>query len=263
MLSADRWDLERERAERSSARTALRKGPLHHPDNYSLAVILGKDYIGPSTSQPQMTVHVFPGAGYDSNCFLISGDKPILVDAGTGTHHARLLRSIAQVATAVRTIVLTHRHYDHVGGARELSTALGAEVLMHELDAPPVREGSASATVATMFGRTIEPVEVTGLDEGDVLDTGDHQFTIIHTPGHTAGGISLHEPATGILLSGDTVFAGGVGRWDMPTGDRASLVRSVKRLAALRPVDLYPGHGPCAQGNAGDHMKEAMNYLGE
>ncbi|NLK26452.1 MAG: MBL fold metallo-hydrolase [Euryarchaeota archaeon] len=212
-----------------------------------------------------MTVHILSGTGYDSNCFLISGDRAILVDTGTGIHHSTLLASISKVEdiSRVRKIILTHCHYDHVGGAQQMAKALDAEVHIHELDAPPVREGSSTVTTAEMFGSRMDPMNVKCLNSGDLLDTGDHVFTVIHTPGHTRGGICLFEASTGSLISGDTVFAGGVGRWDLPTGDLNSLIISVKRLASLRLTDLYPGHGPCVRGNADEYMKEALNYLGE
>jgi len=206
------------------------------------------------------------GAGYDSNCYLVSGERPgpRWIPAH-GAAHSELICSIASVAEVekVRTIILTHRHYDHVGGVFRLAQELGAEVVMHELDAPPVREGSAEGTSADLFGSKVSPLPVRDVREGDVIDTGEHRLTILHTPGHTIGGMCLYEAETGILISGDTIFAGGVGRWDLPTGNRGELVRSIRRLAELTLTDLYPGHGPCAQGDAEQKIDEAIEYLGE
>lgn len=212
-----------------------------------------------------MTVHMFPGQGFDCNVFLLTGDEPIVVDAGTGAYVERTLRSITTALgrDKVSKIVLTHRHYDHVGGAAALSAALGARVLIHALDAPPVREGSASGTEAIMFGESLAPLDVEELRGGEVLSTGEHDLQVIHTPGHTAGGISIFDARHRALLSGDTVFAGGVGRWDLATGSRRDLVASVKKLQALEPLDLYPGHGASVKGNAGEQIVEALRYLGE
>lgn len=186
-----------------------------------------------------------------------------MVDTGTGERLARTIERARKFfgPSQVQAIVLTHRHYDHVGGAAEISAALNAPVLAHHLDAPPIREGSAQGTEALMFGCRMKGVEVRDLAGDEVLSTGDHNLNVIHTPGHTIGGISLHDSANKLLISGDTVFAGGVGRWDLPTGDREQLIASVRSLHALKPLDLYPGHGPCALGDAGDRIEEALRIL--
>ena len=211
-----------------------------------------------------MTVHMFQGAGYDSNCYLVSGEHPVLVDAGTGMNHDRLLGRVRDVIGSSKArIVLTHRHFDHIGGAQRIAAALNAEVMMHPLDAVPVREGNSVDPSDDIFGRTVEPMQVTDIGDGDAIDTGDHILKILHTPGHSAGGICLHEESSGILISGDTVFADGVGRWDLPTGDVNALAVSIRRLNALHLVDLYPGHGPCAIGDASGRLRGALSYLGE
>lgn len=211
-----------------------------------------------------MTVHMIPGTGYDCNVFLVSGDSPILVDAGTGVGHSRLLDRITKLlrGRTLQAIILTHRHIDHVGGAAALSRDLRAPVYAHQDDSVPIREGSNVGTEAPMFGLRMEKAEVQDLKGGEVFTTGDHELTVISTPGHTIGGISLFDRERRILLSGDTVFAGGVGRWDLATGDRDQLVGSVRRLLALEPLDLYPGHGPCALGDASQQLKDALMYLG-
>lgn len=212
----------------------------------------------------QMTVHVIPGTGFDCNVFLVSGDSPILVDAGTGVGHARLMDRIMKSlrSRTLQAIILTHRHIDHVGGAAALSRDLNAPVYAHRDDSPPIREGSDIGTEAPMFGLKMHKVEVHDLMGGEVFSTGDHDLTVIWTPGHTRGGISLFDYEKRVLFSGDTVFAGGVGRWDLSTGDRGQLVGSIRKLLALDPLDLYPGHGPCALGDASQQLKDALMYLG-
>jgi len=109
----------------------------------------------------------------------------------------------------------------------------------------------------------MEAASVQNLIGGETFTTGDHDLEVIHTPGHTAGGICLYDREHRILLSGDTVFAGGVGRWDLATGNLQELIASVRSLLALEPADLYPGHGPCAIGDALSQIKDALRYLGE
>jgi glyoxylase-like metal-dependent hydrolase (beta-lactamase superfamily II) len=208
---------------------------------------------------------MFPGAGFDCNVYLVTGNKPLLVDTGTGAYAHRLEEKVKKLVgeNDLAGIVLTHRHFDHIGGAAELSRIFSATVYAHELDAAPIIEGSAKDTEATMFMRTPQPVLVKPLKGGEVLSTGEHNLTVIHTPGHSIGGICLFDRLNKILLSGDTVFAGGVGRWDLATGDHKLLVSSVKHLMELDIQDLYPGHGPCALGDGAEQIRDAFRYLGE
>ena len=216
-------------------------------------------------SEIQMTVHFLPGKSSDCNILLIGGDNPILVDTGTGGCNSQTLQWISKHAPLekVDRIILTHCHFDHTGGASELMRKTGAKVFIHGLDAGPVKNGDGLGTLSTMFGENSEAIEVETIAEGDHLSSGDHDFEVIHTPGHTIGSICLYEKMSGILISGDTVFVGGVGRWDLPTGDFDSLVRSIRKLFALGPESIYPGHGPHAISNGKQRIREDLNGIGE
>ncbi len=210
-----------------------------------------------------MSVHIIPGTGFNSNSFILLGEDPILVDTGTGSNITALKGKISKVIDidSLHTIILTHRHFDHIGGASKLSKDISAKVFIHELDAQPVRSGDPLGTEASMTGLEISPVEVDELKGGEVFSTGANKYEVLHTPGHTIGGFSLFDRDERSLISGDTVFAEGVGRWDLRTGDHAALVLSVKKLRSLDPINLYPGHGPCAEGDAAEHLAEALKYL--
>ncbi len=212
-----------------------------------------------------MAVRCLAGMDFDSNVYLLTGEDPILVDAGTGMHHKDILKWLSFTVNKgkVRRIVLTHRHYDHAGGAAALAKELGAEVLMHPLDAPAVREGDPRQTLSYMFGTNSQPVDVTELEEGQVLSTGESNYEVIHTPGHTSGSISLYDREARVLLPGDTVFVGGIGRWDLPSGNFDQLLGSVKKLLSLAPQEIYPGHGDFSQNGATRILEEALKYLGE
>ncbi|MGD0057685.1 MAG: MBL fold metallo-hydrolase [Methanomassiliicoccales archaeon] len=203
--------------------------------------------------------------GFDSNIFLVTGENPIIVDTGSGSSISHVLRGLSDFESldAVKRILLTHGHLDHVGGAAALVKRLFAEVQIHELDARMIRDSDTWEDQLRMFGVEAEPADVGTLAGGDVFSTGEHDFKVIHTPGHTAGSVSLFDSSSGTLISGDTVFAGGVGRWDLPTGNYRDLVKSVKKLMELDAVDLYPGHGPCAYGDAKERIAGALRYLGD
>lgn len=212
-----------------------------------------------------MSVHCLPGTGIDCNVFLIDGTDPILVDTGTGENLESMLRKVSKRVPlrSIRRVVLTHCHFDHVGGADELVRRLDAELMAHAEDAEVLRKGDGQQTLSLMFGVPGCKLDVATLDEGTRLSTGTHEFQVLHTPGHTSGSICIFEESTGILISGDTVFAEGVGRWDFPSGDLEALRSSVTRLGRLNVKDVFPGHGPSVLGDGKRTIEEAIGYLGE
>ncbi|MGD1059971.1 MAG: MBL fold metallo-hydrolase [Methanomassiliicoccales archaeon] len=210
-----------------------------------------------------MVVHFMPGSGVDSNVVLVDGTDPILVDTGTGENQEKLLREIREATKGrkVARIILTHRHFDHVGGAARMSSSLGARLFAHPMDAAVLRNGDGWQTLSLMFGVPGVALDVVDLREGTNLSTGTHDLKVLHTPGHTQGSISLFEEASGILISGDTVFADGVGRWDLPSGDPEALRRSIRALGELEIKDIYPGHGPFVKGEGRKSIESAMSIL--
>ena len=212
-----------------------------------------------------MSVQWLPGMGFDSNIFLVTGDDPFLVDTGTGLNMSRVFNGLSKFVkiNKIRRIVLTHGHMDHVGGAAGLKEKLSVEILIHELDAPMISDIDNWRAQEEMFGIEMEPFEVETFVEGVVFSSGENDFRVIHTPGHSSGSVCLFDDLNGSLISGDTVFSGSVGRWDLFTGSYGDLVGSIKKLAKLDAVDLYPGHGPCSYGDAGGQIVSALRYLGD
>jgi len=212
-----------------------------------------------------MPVLSVAGTGYDCNMFVVTGTHPLLVDAGTGMHLRKVLDRIEKLdlGKPIEKIVLTHRHFDHVGGAAELAARFKAEVLIHEDDAQSVEEGDSESTAANAFGCKLKPLHLTRLKDGDTISTGEHELTVIHTPGHTTGSICLYEKRKRFLIAGDTVFVGGVGRWDLPTGNRRELITSIRSLLVLQPQDLFPGHGPMAFGNATEVIQDSYFMISD
>jgi len=223
-----------------------------------------KDVIYGADVHKSMAIHCIKDQSFESNIYLVTGDRPVLIDTGTGRMIGPImsrLRELVDISTLDR-IVLTHRHYDHVGGARDLSDRLEAKVFMHEADSEPVRNGDDQGTLANEFLDSVEPLDVIDVREGEVISTGEHDLRVIHTPGHTIGSICLFDDSNRALISGDTLFVGSVGRWDLPTGDIRLLKSSLLRLKDLGAESLYPGHGPFVEDGAKHQIEIGLRYLG-
>jgi hydroxyacylglutathione hydrolase len=198
------------------------------------------------------------GQAFDSNILVLLGDRPRVVDAGTGNTTRWYVKRIREIlgATPVTGIVLTHRHFDHSGGAAELARELDARVHIHEEGVACMAEADDETSGAWLFGSTFEPVEALPLREGDAIDTGLARWRVLHTPGHSPDAIALWDEEARALVPGDTVYAdGGIGRWDLAGGDYRRLVESLERLASLGAESMYPGHGPAVEGGATEHIR--------
>lgn len=185
--------------------------------------------------------HIITGL-YDANSYLIN--KKVLVDTGMNTKG--LVEEINRNTDMkdLELIILTHCHYDHTASAQEIAQMSGAKVAIHKDDAPLLKNDNISA--AAMFGYSAPSIDADMLlEEGDRIPVGeDEELEVIHTPGHTPGGICLYEASTKSLFSGDTVFPNGsIGRTDFQGGSRSQLTESINKLMKLDVETLYPGHG--------------------
>ncbi len=213
-----------------------------------------------------MKVHYIPGVGYDSNVYLIEDEDPIVVDAGTGMFADTTLTEISKLVPLkkVERIILTHSHYDHIGGAGIFQRATGGKIYLHEEEARPILAGDTSLTASDIFGKRLGQLDIEPIKTGQTIDTGAGHFEVLHTPGHSPGSICLHDKGSASAIVGDTVFCdGAVGRWDLPGGDLAQLIASLKRVQKLGIRNMYPGHGSFAEGDAAQHLKLAANYIEE
>lgn len=185
-----------------------------------------------------------------ANCWLVRGedgaDPWVVIDPG---EDAQLILEALE-GGHVSAIVLTHAHFDHVGAVADVVAATGAPVYIHEADAQRLTSAEPGGTGGALFGFDhVSPPADHVLADGDVIDAGSLHLKVLHTPGHTAGGISLlasDGAGPGHLFSGDTVFSGSVGRTDFPAGDARALAHSIAAKIATLPFEtvVHPGHGP-------------------
>ena len=205
-----------------------------------------------------MEIHCIYGFNYDSNIYVILGEKPTIVDCGTGLYNDQVVKKITEILDPekIEQIILTHEHFDHCGGARKIHemTKGNAEIFAYVDASEKIEKGDSQ--FARMLGGVMPNMGVdVKLKENDVVKIGDDEFTVIHTPGHTPGSICLYDKKSKSLISGDTIFPfGSFGRYDFPEGDGNQLKKSIERLSKLDIVNLYPVHESVVEGDADKHV---------
>jgi len=180
-----------------------------------------------------MFVRMFTVGMLETNCFLV-GDaesgEALIIDPGfdKGSEVKTVLEEIERNEFKVKYIINTHGHPDHNGGNGVLKELTKAPILIHEYDAPMLSNPSADRK----------------LRNGDLIEIGSIKFRVIHTPGHSSGSIILL--GADVVFSGDTLFAGSIGRYDLPGGSLEEIKNSLKNKLLILPdyLKVYPGHGP-------------------
>ena len=182
-----------------------------------------------------------------TNCYILGCSETLeglVIDPGfeRKSEAEKVLQKIDQHRLEVQYIVNTHGHSDHVAGNRILKDATEAPILIHELDAPKLT--NASQNLSRLFDLHVaSPPPDQTLTESDVVKVGKVKLKVLHTPGHSKGSITLL--GENIAFTGDTLFAGSIGRYDFPDASFKEIMTSLKRLMTLSDhVTVYPGHGP-------------------
>jgi len=154
----------------------------------------------------------------------------------------QILKKVEDMGLDIKLIALTHGHIDHIGALKKIKEATGAEVAIHADDAGSLKKQSLSIMLGLFYPTPPPPDRL--LKDGDSIDVGDLHFVVLHTPGHTPGGICLS--GQGVVFSGDTLFNYSVGRTDLHGGSYDKLMGSIQTKLMTLPDDtiVYPGHGP-------------------
>ncbi|MBC8588683.1 MBL fold metallo-hydrolase [Tissierellaceae bacterium BX21] len=190
-----------------------------------------------------LKIIVKPAGIYAANCYIVFSEKTrsgIVIDPGGDVDD--IVSNLDKNNIHVKYIVLTHGHGDHIGGVKELKEKLNVPVVIHKEDAEMLEDASLNLS-STMAMGEIEITPDKTVEDGDTLVFGELKGRIIHTPGHTMGGMCLLVEEN--LFCGDTLFKGSVGRSDLYGGNHGILMNSIKEKILTLPdnIMLYPGHG--------------------
>ncbi len=183
---------------------------------------------------------------FQENCYVVGDEETgagAIVDPGDEA--ARIALAVEQTNLEISRILITHAHIDHVGAVASLVDEYSCQVLMHAEAEPMLGQ---LPTQAMMMGLRFGAVPTVDrhIEDKEVIEVGGLQLRSLYTPGHAPGHIAFYIESEGLLLSGDTLFAGSVGRVDLPGGSMEVLMRSIEERLLTLPDEtrVYPGHGP-------------------
>ncbi len=195
-----------------------------------------------------MITKMFTVGALYTNCYVVGCNETkeaIIIDPGfdTGLVAKRILREAVQLELQIKYIVNTHGHSDHISGNGMVKKLMAAPILIHEYDAPMLTKATENLTMLLGFRTVSLPPADRMLHNGDTIEVGEVMLRVLHTPGHTRGSISIL--GDNVVFTGDTLFAGSIGRTDLPGSSPKEIMSSLKKLIALSDhIKVYPGHGP-------------------
>jgi glyoxylase-like metal-dependent hydrolase (beta-lactamase superfamily II) len=179
----------------------------------------------------------------EANCYILySPDKREGLIIDPGAEGERLIKFIQEKKISIRYIINTHGHPDHIGANRKVKEHTSAPILIHQRDAPMLTKSDSILTLIFPLEYSSPPAD-TLIKDGDLIECAGMKLKVLHTPGHTPGGISLLTDDS--IFTGDTLFSGSVGRFDLPGGSQEVLLNSIRKILSLgENLTIYPGHGP-------------------
>jgi len=199
-----------------------------------------------------MLIQVFPSGPFETNAYVVActeTKKAAIIDPAPNCADA-LVFYLEEHSLIAQMILITHSHWDHIGDAAQLKDKYQVPIYVHRLDMPNLKQPGSDG-LPLLFHKIEGAAPDSFIAEGDVIELGHLRFEVMHTPGHSPGGICLYIKQHGILFSGDTLFKGSIGNLSFPTANPKEMWNSLAKLAKL-PGDtvVYPGHGlPTKIGN--------------
>ncbi len=198
-----------------------------------------------------MRVIPFRVPPFDNSVYILVDDRRDAIVIDPSMAEREVMASLRDEDLSLLAILNTHGHNDHIYGNAAVKEATRARLAIHRLDAYRLDSATSPGTspeTRAMIGSLIEQVPPATaddlLEEGPVRYLADVDMQALHTPGHTEGSTTFHLPAEGLLFTGDLLFAGNIGRVDLPGGDPVQMEESLRRVAALPPeTRVFPGHG--------------------
>lgn len=184
---------------------------------------------------------------FGSNCYIVGSEdtkEGLIIDPGADAD--TILANVAEMGLDIKLIVITHSHIDHVGALARVKEATGATFAMHKDEGDGKIMQGIARMLGSLMGGSVGPMPNPDrlLEDGDTIEVGDIELAVLHTPGHSPGGISLY--GHGALFSGDTLFNFGIGRTDFPGCSHNVLIESIRTKLMTLPDEtvVFPGHGP-------------------
>lgn len=194
-----------------------------------------------------MLLETFPVGPLACNCTILGDEETreaIVIDPGDDV--SRIAKRLNDQGLRLKQVLVTHGHIDHVGGALKLKRLTGAPIYLNENDLPQIEMMDTQAAWLGLRAapETAPPDE--GLKDGQLVGLEHYPAQVLHTPGHTQGSICLHFAPLNLLIAGDTLFAGSIGRTDLPGGDLEQIMASLHTRVLNLPDETHvlPGHGP-------------------
>ena len=191
-----------------------------------------------------MILKAFPSGPFDTNAYVVvctKTNQAVIIDPAPDSFN-KISQFIEDEKLKPVAIWLTHSHWDHIADTSKIVEKYHLPVYIHPLDAPNLQSPGSDHLPCWISIQGVTPTHL--INQGDQLNAGDLSFNVIHTPGHTPGGVCFYCPAENLLISGDTLFKGTIGNLSFPTAVPDKMWPSLAKLATLPPeTRVYPGHG--------------------